>query len=107
LEVVHRARRAAAETSGAISGAKVAAYLRGGEQKPAGDKILERLAAPQPPRPAPTPIPEAVPTVNEKKLDALTHAQPTQEPKPAPESEKAADLEKADEKLSSLLGKPK
>src|SRR5512146_1817736 len=49
LEVVKKARQAAAETSGAMSGARVAAYLRGeAETKPAPDKILERLAAPQP-----------------------------------------------------------
>src|SRR5256712_9874381 len=48
LDVVQKARRAAAETSGAMSGARVAAYLRGeAEEKPSGDKILERLSAPQ------------------------------------------------------------
>src|SRR5207249_3668877 len=53
LDVVRKARQAAAETSGAVSGARVAAYLRGeAEQKPAADRILERLTAPQP---APTP----------------------------------------------------
>src|SRR5580765_3998571 len=47
LEVVRKARQAAAATSGATSGAQVAAYLRGdGEAKPAGEKILERLGAP-------------------------------------------------------------
>src|SRR5947209_4300466 len=39
LNVVQQARQAAAETSGAISGARVAAYLRGdAEAKPAGDR---------------------------------------------------------------------
>src|SRR5512135_286221 len=48
LGVVQSARQAAAETSGAMSGARVAAYLRGeAEAKPASDRILERLAAPQ------------------------------------------------------------
>src|SRR5580765_4460721 len=38
LNIVQKARQAAAETSGAMSGARVAAYLRGdGEEKPAGD----------------------------------------------------------------------
>src|SRR5580765_7743812 len=47
LEVVRKARRASAETSGAMSGARVAAYLRGeAEEQPAGDKLLERLGAP-------------------------------------------------------------
>src|SRR5207302_921388 len=50
LQVVQTARQAAAATSGAISGARVAAYLRGEAEGPAAsDKILERLAAPQPP----------------------------------------------------------
>src|SRR5437588_1448975 len=49
LDVVQNARRAAAETSGAMSGAKVAPYLRGdGQAQPVADKILERLAAPEP-----------------------------------------------------------
>ena len=56
LDVVQNARQAAAETSGAMSGARVAAYLRGeAEAKPASDKILERLAAPQAAAPAPSP----------------------------------------------------
>src|SRR3954466_919615 len=46
LDVVQKAR-AAQETSGAQSGAKVAEYLRGGVgEKPATDKILEKLALP-------------------------------------------------------------
>src|SRR3974390_227958 len=71
LQVVQKARQAAAETSGAMSGARVAAYLRGdAEQAPAGDKLLERLAAPQPAQPVNAPAPEPVATVDEKKLDA-------------------------------------
>src|SRR3989454_7051321 len=51
LDVVQSARQAAAETSGAMSGARVAAYLRGEtEAKPAGERILERLTANRPPR---------------------------------------------------------
>ena len=42
LDVVQKARRAAAETSGATSGARVAAYLRAGvEERPPAEKILE------------------------------------------------------------------
>lgn len=108
LDVVQKAKRAAAETSGATSGAQVAAYLRGEEQKPSGDKILERLAAPQAPKAPTQVVAEASPSVDEQKLQALTEAKPSApEPKPAVEPEKAADLEKANEKLSSLLGKPK
>lgn len=109
LEVVQKARRAAAETSGAMSGAHVAAYLRGdAEQKPVGDKILERLAAAQPSQAQPVLAPKPAEVVNERKLEALTHST---EPAPTAGKEQAppqtAELEKANEKLSSLLGKPK
>ena len=107
LQVVQNARRAAAETSGATSGARVAAYLRGdAEGKPATEKILERLTAPQPASPqAPIAAPEE--TVDQKKLAAL--AKPTEATPAAPASAtepgKAPELEKANEKLSALLGK--
>jgi ABC-2 type transport system ATP-binding protein len=110
LEVVRKARQAAAETSGAVSGARVADYLRGeAESRPVGDKILERLTAPQPAAPRPALAPEPAATVNQAKLDALTQPEPASSPaaKPPPGSVPTADLEKADEKLSSLLGKPK
>jgi hypothetical protein len=112
LDVVQKAKQAAAETSGAQSGARVAEYLRGGvETKPATEKVLERLTLPQvTPQTAETKIPAAVaaPKVDDKKLEALAQAgQPVPPPvKPAPEA-KPVDLSKADEKLSSLLGKPK
>jgi hypothetical protein len=109
LEVVQNARKAAAETSGATSGARVAAYLRGeSEPKQAGEKLLERLSAPQPAVPTPAPVP-APAEMSNKKLEALS--QPTEPiaPKPAakPGQEKAAELDQANQKLSSLLGKPK
>lgn len=107
LDVVQKAR-AAQETSGAQSGARVAAYLRGDtEAKPATDKILERLTTAEQPSPAPAPVAQPVPSASEQKLDELTKApEPvSQPPKPAPATEaKPLDLSKADEKLSSLLG---
>jgi ABC-2 type transport system ATP-binding protein len=109
LDVVHKARRAAAATSGAMSGARVAAYLRGdAEQKPAGDKILDRLTAAQPTQPAPAPVSAPVPVVNEQKLAALAQAAPPSAPASnTSRPESAAELEKANEKLAGLLGKPK
>ncbi|HTV75666.1 MAG TPA: hypothetical protein VMD57_01620, partial [Candidatus Baltobacteraceae bacterium] len=113
LDVVAKAR-AANETSGAQSGARVAAYLRAGiEEKPAAEKVLEKLALPQVSQKIPdakAAEPVAVKKLDDKKLEAL--AQPVgakiSEPKPVPAPEaKPADLSKADEKLSSLLGKPK
>jgi len=115
LDVVQKARRIAAETSGATSGARVAAYLRAGiEERPPAEKILERLAVPHADQTvardaAPAPV-AAAPKADDKKLEALTKAT---EPAPAPAKsrpateEKPLDLSKADEKLSSLLGKPK
>jgi ABC-2 type transport system ATP-binding protein len=110
LAVVQKARQDAAETSGAMSGARVAAYLRGDtDAKPASDKILERLATP---RPAAIQEPAAahlVETVNQEKLAAL--AQPAA-PVPSAAAAQAApqkpeELEAADKKLASLLGTEK
>jgi ABC-2 type transport system ATP-binding protein len=108
LAVVQKARKAAAETSGAMSGARVAAYLReGAELQPAGDRLLERLVMPQAVPAAVAPAPQPMESVDQQKLDALTKA--VEPPAPAPkgrsETERAAELEKANEKLASLLGK--
>jgi ABC-2 type transport system ATP-binding protein len=113
LDEVQRARQAAAETSGAISGARVAPYLRAGAQEPAPatEKILDRLALPEAAQPVAMPqsAPPAEAAVNEQKLDTLTKAtEPAAPAKAAPAAKKEpVDLSKADEKLSSLLNKPK
>jgi len=111
LDVVAKAKLAAHETSGAQSGARVAEYLRaGGEEKPATEKVLEKLSLPQNAQPfAAKPLAESVtPKANESKLAALAQpSAPTPTPdKSAPKTEaaKPVDLSKADEKLSSLLG---
>jgi ABC-2 type transport system ATP-binding protein len=108
LEVVRKAREGLAETSGASSGSRVAAYLRGdAEAAPAGDKLLERLTVPTAqPAPQPAPSAEPAPKIDQARLKSLAKAA---EPEPAPPPPKpvpAADLKKADEKLSSLLGQP-
>jgi len=114
LGLVERAKRSALETSGASSGSRVAAYLRGeADAQPATNKILERLTLPAAGQkgqaePAEPGVTEAV---DEAKLRALTRpAESTSAgPRPAatPEPVPPADLSKANEKLSSLLGKPK
>ncbi len=115
LEVVQKAKQSATETSGATAGNRVAAYLRGdAEAKPATDKILERLtlptAATQPKLEA-TSAPTATEKMAQAKLEALARptepAAPAPATTPVPEPAKPADLAKANEKLSSLLGKPK
>jgi ABC-2 type transport system ATP-binding protein len=109
LDVVEKAKQAAAVTSGATSGARVADYLRGGlEAKPSTEKILERLSLPEAAPATVVPAASAGPATDEKKLaDLMKPAEPAAlASKPAVES-KPADLSKADEKLSSLLNKEK
>jgi ABC-2 type transport system ATP-binding protein len=110
LDVVQKARRAAAETSGAMSGARVAAYLRGdAEAVPASDRILDRLTLPQAAAPAPAASALPAEKVDQQKLEALTQAAPPAAPaaKAALPPEVSAELEKANEKLLSILGTPK
>ena len=110
LDVVNKAR-AANETSGAQSGARVAEYLRGGEAKPASDKVLEKLSLPQAAQPVAVKIAAEIsaPKVDDSKLSALTQATApatpakTETAAPQTEAAKPVDLSKANEKLSSLL----
>src|SRR5881409_1417333 len=75
LAVVEKARESAAETSGATSGSRVAAYLRGEAQTPSpSDKILERLTQPGAASEPEVSTPQPGETVNLKKLEEL--AQP-------------------------------
>ena len=108
LDVVAKARARSAETSGAVSGSKVAAYLQGpGEAQTSSDRILERFAAPAPAPVQPVVSAPVEKTVDEEKLAALArHPQPQVDSSTKSESpSKPADLSNADEKLSSLLGK--
>jgi ABC-2 type transport system ATP-binding protein len=109
LEVVRKARESSTETSGATSGSRVAPYLRGSaEAAPPSERVLERLtvsAAQQPAEAVPAPKP--VEKIDESKLQSLTQsAAPLPAAAAAPEPAPAVDLNKANEKLSSLLGKP-
>ena len=115
LDVVAKAKLAAAETSGAQSGGRVAEYLQAGaDAKPATDKVLERLTTPAAVKESEQPVaaPAAV-SVNQARLDSL--AKPTEPTTPPPAATPAStapaakpvDLSKANEKLSSLLNKPK
>ncbi len=113
LNVVNKARAAEAETSGATSGNRVAEYLRAGAQTEdvRQAKVLDRLTKSEAPA-----VAEAAPVVQvtdveslqNKRLEQLTRNEPAPAPAPAPPDEvKKAELEKANEKLSSLLNKPK
>jgi ABC-2 type transport system ATP-binding protein len=112
LEVVQKARQNAAETSGATSGNRVAAYLRGDGERQADPaaRILERLTQPLAAKPADQPEAAPVSTVDQGKLEALAKPSPIPAPVTPADSRTASqeqvDLAKANEKLSSLLGKP-
>jgi ABC-2 type transport system ATP-binding protein len=111
LDVVRKAKESSAETSGATSGSQVAPYLRGdAEAASPSEKMLDRLTV-SAPKPAAEPVAASTPApaVDEAKLKSLAQAAPVPKPAsaPAPAAAPPVDLNKANEKLSSLLGKPK
>ncbi len=111
LQIVQKARQLEAETSGATSGNRVAAYLReGGAPENPQARILERLARADAPL-----APAVVPDVQVTDAEALTNRRleyfaKVEAPAPTPVPASAAaeppkpDLSKANDKLSSLLG---
>jgi ABC-2 type transport system ATP-binding protein len=112
LSVVQKAKQAEAETSGATSGNRVAAYLRGeADGPPASSKVLDRLTKPQASvaETVRSFAPQLETSVDLKKLEELTKASPPSGASTTPVEEPAtkANLAKANEKLSSLVGKPK
>jgi ABC-2 type transport system ATP-binding protein len=106
LGVVQRAKQSEAETSGATSGNKVAAYLRGDADATASrpDKVLERFTLPAGAAAPQSAVAETAPVVNEK-LEQLTKADQTAPAAATAQKPPAESLEKANEKLSGLLGK--
>jgi ABC-2 type transport system ATP-binding protein len=122
LGVVHRARQAEAQTSGATSGNVVAAYLRG-EAEAAGaapSRILERLVQPASPLAEPGAagpgLTPATPAVDAARLARLAQPEPVAGSGGAPVAGVSAtpaaeptptELAEANEKLASLLNKPK
>jgi ABC-2 type transport system ATP-binding protein len=106
LGVVEKARAAEASTSGALAGA-VADYLKGGSEDPSSnqDKMLDRLTAAEGQAPRSTSSAITKDKVDYSKLDHLSQSGGSEESslksKPAPSSQ--ADLDAADDKLSSLL----
>jgi ABC-2 type transport system ATP-binding protein len=113
LNVVNKAREQEAATSGATSGNRVAEYLRAGAD--AGPtqqaKVLDRLTrSEEVTTSAPAPVVQVtnVESLSNKKLEQLTKQEEgSAAPERSPEKPRQADLGKANEKLSSLLNKPK
>lgn len=111
LGVVERARAKADSTSGATSGNQVARFIAGGQAEASGqsERVLERLTRPTAAPASTVEVSEPKSAVDEDRLARLTKTEPAApaavpaaDPKPAP-----ADLSKANEKLSGLLGGPK
>jgi ABC-2 type transport system ATP-binding protein len=111
LGVVERAKQTEA-TSGATSGARVAAYLRGEADQAASsrDKLLDRLTLPQAAEAQSVEVAVPAPQVDEARLAALTgKSEPPApvapaEPTPARPEMTASEIKKADQKLADLLG---
>jgi ABC-2 type transport system ATP-binding protein len=107
LGVVERAR-AQAETSGATSGNQVAEFIRAGgnANNSQSDRVLERLTKAAPSGPAEVVAQAPEPAVDTAKLAALTKtdAAPAPAAPVVTTAPKPADLSKANEKLSGLLG---
>ncbi len=118
LEVVEKAR-AQGDTSGATSGNKVAQFIRGGSaENPVSqaEAVLDRLSKPSAAaEPTLSSIPEPVaPAINVARLESLSQpaapasgttpdAGPAIAASPGPEAS-PADIAKANDKLSGLLG---
>ncbi|MBT3594585.1 MAG: ABC transporter ATP-binding protein [Verrucomicrobia bacterium] len=106
LGVVEKARASEESTSGALAG-KVADYLKGTaeEQTSSRDKVLDRLTQIEGKHDAKLHVEAPIEKVDHGKLDQLTHD--SNEAFHSPEVENAAksqaDLDAANDKLSSLL----
>lgn len=113
LGVVNQARRTEEETSGATSGHRVAAYLRGEAEESSSqtERILTRLTAASDPQKVAPRVEPAKPadTVDHKKLEEFAETKSDKAPVVPQESSppKETDLEKANEKLSGLVEKKK
>ncbi|MBX3732337.1 MAG: ATP-binding cassette domain-containing protein [Verrucomicrobiae bacterium] len=117
LGVVERARAKADATSGATSGNQVAQFIVGGQAEAPSQsgRVLDRLTRPTAPAAAPVEATASAAPVDESRLAQLTRGgmpaagdadSKAPPPETAPEAA-PADLSKANEKLSGLLGGPK
>ena len=105
LSIVEKARQSDTETSGATSGHQVAEYLRGDAKAATqADRVLSRLTRGSESTPAPVITFEAPEeTVDHAKLAGLAETKVAEPAKPmTPTTEET--LEKANEKLSGLMG---
>lgn len=106
LGVVKNAIAQETTTSGAVAG-RVAEYLQGSaeEQSASRNKMLDRLTVAEAKQSAPAPTEKPAEKVDHAKLDQLASSQPASSAQPKVEKAEAkkADLDAANDKLSSLL----
>ncbi|MDP6892225.1 MAG: ABC transporter ATP-binding protein [Verrucomicrobiota bacterium] len=105
LNIVEQARQRESETSGATSGHQVADYLRGDTSQNKTDRALDHLTRNEEPTIKQTSKPQRKSeTVGEDKLADLSRTETDPAPPSTVTPKKEEDLDKANDKLSGLLG---
>ena len=104
LNIVEQAQQRESETSGATSGHRVAEYLRGDTSQNKADRALDHLTRNEEPAIQQTKPQNKSETIKEDKLAGLAKKETDPAPASATTPKKEEDLEKANDKLSGLLG---
>jgi ABC-2 type transport system ATP-binding protein len=105
LNIVEQARQRESETSGATSGHRVADYLRGDTGQNKTDRALDHLTRNEEPAIKQPSIPQhKSESIKADKLAGLSKTETDPTPLSAVTPKKEEDLDKANDKLSGLLG---
>ena len=104
LNIVEQAQQRESETSGATSGHRVAEYLRGDTSLNKTDRALDHLTRNEEPAIQHTKPQNKSETIKEDKLAGLSKKETDPAQPSATTPKKEEDLEKANDKLSGLLG---
>ena len=105
LNIVEQAQQRESETSGATSGHRVADYLRGDTSQNKSDRVLDHLTRNEDSTLTQTAKTQSKPaTIKEDKLADLSKTETDPAPTLKVTPKKGEDLDKANDKLSGLLG---
>ena len=105
LNIVEQAQQRESETSGATSGHRVADYLRGDTSQNKSDRVLDHLTRNEDSTLSLTANTQSKPaTIKEDKLADLSKTETDHAPTLKVTPKKGEDLDKANDKLSGLLG---
>ena len=105
LNIVEQAQQRESETSGATSGHRVADYLRGDTSQNKSDRVLDHLTRNEDSTLTQTANTQSKPaTIKEDKLADLSKTETDPAPTLKVTPKKGEDLDKANDKLSGLLG---